>query len=1075
MPLKWQNIRVPFGQGIDTKTDPKQVIPGKLLTLENGVFHETGAIRKRNGFETPYSTDVLDELNGETAALRDGRSIYRHRNELLITAERTSEDNAAAQNVSWEDGFCVFGLDEQKDEWVTLGTREPLRLDVMNVAEPTSQWVIPDVALAENGKYSCFSWLGLADPAAVGVGADQWRHGCVSVFDMDTGTRLLDNYCYDMGALELAHTQGVHVTGIDVPGVSGYFYVWLAVPSTNRIYLSIIPVATPDEPGAIASKSADLHADMIWDATTADHDTHGRCSVLAYKEADDGYINVEWYDWNGTQQVALTINIVCKDVVTVFEAYEWQTPSYKTVVAYQDNADGKIKMTAYNSDNSVFASGTVINRDVGDLANITGCRDPAADRPTAGRSYIRIYVETDELVGGNVAPRDNMVLQGQIEFDGTNGLELAAMYNASLASKAFDHGGKARVWVCHDSWAVMDDDPLTVQRPDKNTYFLRSTQGGGTGNQDEDERTDARLFGGRAHGESFSQSLSAMMEIDTGVYMWAGLRKDIVIEADFGNTFDSVVGVTTTFDQVAQPAVELGPTTQTGGGFVGEVDGAFQETNFHLWPQYMGYLDGMHHTGSDPSTERQYCAIYEWTDREGQIHRSAPSVPATVSSDHGDNSIDIRFTSLSFGDYDRIRNARIVVYRTTDGPGNVFYRLPSTTHQKMDPLTTHIDVYDNGFGNPATADSVLLTRETLYTTGGVLPNVSPPASQIMNVRQDRIFLVPDEDRTAIWYSKYKRYGVAPEFAAEFTLRITDGGPITALITMDTREIVFKENEIRAFSGDGPNDLGIGGFGNDYLITADVGCVDRASVVWTDKGVMFKSHKGIYLLGRNLQVSYIGAPVEDFNQFSVLKAELVETKNQVRFLLDGSQMLVYDYLVDQWSVFKAAQTNPEVETYWDTVDSAMWQNKYVMIQDDGTVHVEGTDYTDGSGNEYIPLTIETAWIKLTGLQGYQRVRWAHFLGEIAGQCVLNIEMYRDYVETVLQTATVTVDAAYTALGGEHQVRVKPVYQKGESYKFRITDSEYTTWGGTQEGYALSEIMLEVGLKKGLHKLRPEKTR
>lgn len=1075
MPLKWQNIRVPFGQGIDTKTDPKQVIPGKLLTLENGVFHETGAIRKRNGFETPYSTDVLDELNGETAALRRGKSIYRHRNEMLITAERTSEDHSSTQEVSWEDGYCVFGLDEQKDEWVTLGTREPLRLDVMNVAEPTAQWVIPDVAIAENAKYSCFSWLGLSDPAAVGVGPDQWRHGCVSVFDMDTGTRLLDNYCYNTGALQLAHTEGVHVTGIDVPGVNGYFYVWLAVPSTNRIYLSIIPVATPDEPGGIVAKSSDLHDDMIWDATTATHSTHGRCSVLAYKEADNGHINVEWYDWNGTQQVALTIATVCKDVVCVFEAYDWQTTSYKTVVGYQDNADGKIKMTAYNADHSVFASGTVINRDVGDLANITGCRDPAADRPTAGRSYLRFYVETDELLGGNVTPRDNLVLQGQIEFDGTNGLELAAMYNASLASKAFDYGDKARVWVVHDSWAVLNDDPLTVQRPDKNTYFLRSTEGGGTGNQDEDERTDARLFGGDAYGESYSQSLSAVMTLDTGEFLWGAIRKDVVIDATTGDTFGSVVGVTTHFDQISQPSTELGPTTQTGGGFVGEADGAFQETNFHLWPQYVAHNVGILHQGtSGVDADWQYCAIYEWTDREGQIHRSAPSVPIDVHADDNDDSVTFRFTSLSFGDYDRIRNSRIVLYRTLD-EGTVFYRLPGTTHRKMDPLTTYIDVYDNGFGNPATPDAILATRETLYTTGGVIPNMAPPASQIMNVRQDRIFLVPDEDRTAIWFSKFKKAGVAPEFAAEFVLRITDGGPITALCAMDTREIVFKENEIRAFSGDGPNDLGIGGFGNDYLITADVGCVDRASVVWTDKGIMFKSHKGIYLLGRNLQVSYIGAPVEDFNQFPVIKAELVETKNQVRFLLAGSQMLVYDYLVDQWSVFKAPQTDPEVETYWGTVDSAIWQNTYVMIQDDGTVHVEGTDFTDGSGDEFIPLTIETAWIKLTGLQGYQRVRWAHFLGEIAGQCVLTIESYRDYIDTVLQTSTVTVDAAYTALGGEHQMRVKPIYQKGESYKFKIYDSEDATWGGTQEGFALSEIMLEVGLKKGLHKLRSEKTR
>ena len=206
----------------------------------------------------------------------------------------------------------------------------------------------------------------------------------------------------------------------------------------------------------------------------------------------------------------------------------------------------------------------------------------------------------------------------------------------------------------------------------------------------------------------------------------------------------------------------------------------------------------------------------------------------------------------------------------------------------------------------------------------MVPNICPPATQIMNVRQDRIFLVPDEDRTNIWFSKLKRHAVAVSFSDFFTKRISDGGDITALITMDTREIVFKTSEIRAFSGSGPIDTGVGSFSEDYMITSDVGC-SEANPVWTDKGVMFKSNKGIYLLGRNLQVSYIGQDVEAYNNYRVLKAELVEDKNQVRFLLEERpEMLVYDYLVNQWSIFEPPQPG-EGTNDWDTVDSAIWQD------------------------------------------------------------------------------------------------------------------------------------------------------
>lgn len=50
MPLERQVITMPLAQGVDTKTDDKQVVAGKLLELENGVFTRLKAIRKRNGY-----------------------------------------------------------------------------------------------------------------------------------------------------------------------------------------------------------------------------------------------------------------------------------------------------------------------------------------------------------------------------------------------------------------------------------------------------------------------------------------------------------------------------------------------------------------------------------------------------------------------------------------------------------------------------------------------------------------------------------------------------------------------------------------------------------------------------------------------------------------------------------------------------------------------------------------------------------------------------------------------------------------------------------------------------------------
>ena len=50
MPLERQVITMPLAQGVDTKTDNKQVVAGKLLELENGIFTRLKSIQKRNGY-----------------------------------------------------------------------------------------------------------------------------------------------------------------------------------------------------------------------------------------------------------------------------------------------------------------------------------------------------------------------------------------------------------------------------------------------------------------------------------------------------------------------------------------------------------------------------------------------------------------------------------------------------------------------------------------------------------------------------------------------------------------------------------------------------------------------------------------------------------------------------------------------------------------------------------------------------------------------------------------------------------------------------------------------------------------
>lgn len=80
MAVEKQGYNITFGQGLDTKTDPNQVVAGKFLMLKNVSFGEQ-KLQKRNGFgdktQLPDATNSnLTTLNGNLIA--SGTSLYAY-------------------------------------------------------------------------------------------------------------------------------------------------------------------------------------------------------------------------------------------------------------------------------------------------------------------------------------------------------------------------------------------------------------------------------------------------------------------------------------------------------------------------------------------------------------------------------------------------------------------------------------------------------------------------------------------------------------------------------------------------------------------------------------------------------------------------------------------------------------------------------------------------------------------------------------------------------------------------------------------------------------------------------------
>ena len=94
MALQKQMMNIPISQGLDTKTDSKQVPIGKALTLENARFQKTEKLSKRYGFSVLTNASDTSGLASATVnnVIADDSSInlitsngiYGYASDLLV-------------------------------------------------------------------------------------------------------------------------------------------------------------------------------------------------------------------------------------------------------------------------------------------------------------------------------------------------------------------------------------------------------------------------------------------------------------------------------------------------------------------------------------------------------------------------------------------------------------------------------------------------------------------------------------------------------------------------------------------------------------------------------------------------------------------------------------------------------------------------------------------------------------------------------------------------------------------------------------------------------------------------------
>jgi len=982
----------------------------------NGRYSVGKSITKRLGY-----SKLSDRIAGSATLLTSGDGMASYQDELLAFADNK---------------LYSYSSTSGNEQWVDKGSYLSLKVDSTDIVRNTSEARNQDSCVASN--LILYAWESYSVAAALeGV--------YISVIDATSGAVLQNQTLIDATAIR---PRCIALSG--VPTLA-YLDTSASPHHIKTVQVNLADPTTNDAAKTVVSGGVKASAPH-WDTSVFFDDPDNGAAVFAFNNNSSNTISVGFINsdgnvgssTNGWPAVTNFTSTNAEDGITIHVDQHNTTNATKEriYVAYWANSGSEglkfKRLTRY-----LVAEATVTAEASGTLINSCSL---LVDSATLDLNLFWTFNATNTF--------DQYIKTGVYDISGTS-MGSASVFKRSvgLASKAWEYNSRIYLMVCHAS---------TLQT----TYFaLEATAGSNSG------LILAKMLPGTSGGLPAAPIIPAITQPTSGNFEFGGLVKTRLESRD--NDIFTLAGISRMqldFTSVERfESAELGESLLIGGGFLSLYDSeVITEHGFHLGVHDLSAAVN-NSAGSLAAGTYSYKCIYTWIDAKGIIYRSTPSLAVSATTSGGSSTVTLTVPTL------RLSNKTGVIietYRTEDS-GTIYYRVDRTANNSA---ADSVSVADAG----AISDANLITKEILYTAGGVLENVSPPAALVLGSFANRMFVVSSENPKKLVYSKTRLPKKAIDFSDLFEIVLNKAERITALAEMDSKLIIMEPDSIWYITGNGPNSTGQqDDFSPPKLVTRDVGCNNTNSLVMSPLGLMFQSKKGIYLLDRSLQTAYVGAPVEAFNALTITSAELIEDENQIRYLTNDGSALIYDYYFGKWCT-------------WDNhtgVGATIWSanSSYVYFRTDGRIFEQSaTSYMDD--NDPIEMTITTAWIKTKGIQAFQRVRSAFVLGEwrsdhkLMIQAAYNYKPYfsESHVWDYLSDLGVDEYGDATPYGdqspygsgtegiadGVYQFKAHLKYQKNESMRFKIKDIEETAPG---QAYSISSLMLEVGLRNNAMKL------
>jgi hypothetical protein len=1000
-------IPLNFVQGLDTKSDPKQVQLGKFLALTNTVFSITGQLTKRNGY--PKITTLPT---------------------TSLTTLTTLNDNLIAT------GANLYTFSPETSNWIDQGSIQPIQLETQSLVRNSTSQTSPDVAIASNG-LACLAYN------------DSSGNAYYHIIDSANGSQVVEKTQLPA----TAQNPRVFI-------LNKYFIVTFiaTVAATPTLQFISITIANPSNPSVPTNISADINS------LNAGYD-------------GQVYSNKLYIAW-GASANTVKVTLVTSSL------------SVASVQSISGITADTMAVTVSSTNNRVFLAYSEATGDTGYVAAYTlGLTQVMAATQFLSSVPIReltaittngvlsVYYEIENTYTYGTALTDyvetnTITLPISGTGVGTVGTASVVLRSVGLASKAFKVNGIDHMLVAYGD----AHQTLPADNSNQPTYFLIDSTG----------QIYLKLAYSNGGGYAAANTLPSVTYLNDTYYV-PYLITDFLTTVNKGtdlpagtpsNAIYTQTGVNLAKIQInlnRQYSSEIAGSLHLTGGQLWQFDTVKPvELGFNVWPENVLVTTAT--TGGNITDQTYYySATYEWTDNAGMLHRSAPSIPFKIVTTGGNVSTNtIKVPTLRLTAKDSTNPVRIVLYRWSVGQ-QIYYQVTSVTNPVLnDTSVDYVTITDT------LADSAILGNTLLYTTGGVVENIAPPASIDSCLFDNRLWLINAEDPNTLWFSKQIIQNTPVEMSDLFTEYIAPStgtqnstGPSRCIAALDDKLIIFKDNALYYINGSGPDNTGSNSsYSQPTYITGVVGCANPNSIVLIPSGLMFQSNKGIWLLDRALGTKYIGADVEAYNSDEVLSAEAIPNSTQVRFILASGKTLMYDYFYDQWG----DHTNIKA------ISACVYRNAHTYLNEFGQVLQERVNtYMDDSQPVLIGLT--TSWINIAGVQGFERFYFAYLLGTYYSPFKLNVTVAYDYNPSATQSIIVTPEGnPAAAWGGENQwgggapwggsegnvfeARLFPQQQKCQSFRLSIQeiyDPSYNQAAG--QGLSLSGLNIIIGTKRG----------